>query len=573
MPPPRRRMTVPSKTWMRSRLPSTTLADTRRCHPRRAPAGRCGSGRRRSRRVRSRGGSLVVRGSRGCGMGVGMVVLERPRAEYSTRPRTRPGASVTRSVRAVRRPRPVQQVRAALAGPAPAPAPRRQRRTSPWSPADEDVGHVHAPERRRARVLRVLEEPGAERLLGRGRLVDRAGQQTQDGVDDDQRRQLAAGEDVVADRELEVDERRGCGRRRPRSAGRRRRRCGSRGELAAARLAEDLAAGVEQDRDGVRPAPLRRAPPRPAPAAGPCPRRRRTGRRRRCGAGRGPTPAGRGRGSRPGRAPGSAPGCCRRAGPSNIAGNSVMTSISSVMAAAARPRRPRLRAWHRAASSVAVGVSVAVVGRRVRRRGAFGRSGSGVFDFAGRRSSESASTTISPRRGAKTRMKARTTGRSKGATVAAVHHAARRSRRRGRCRGPCRARRRPCRARRRPRPRASSTRRGRAPRRARRRPRDTRSRSVSAASREVTSRKRRRQPGPSATASADAIVSGSSRPSRCSTVPGTKRVSGWSVRTSTRTAPCSPWSPSDEGDQRAVRWRRSERSRAGPARRRGRPSP
>ena len=28
MPPPRRRMTVPSKTWMRSRLPSTTLADT-----------------------------------------------------------------------------------------------------------------------------------------------------------------------------------------------------------------------------------------------------------------------------------------------------------------------------------------------------------------------------------------------------------------------------------------------------------------------------------------------------------------------------------------------------------------
>ena len=29
MPPPRRRMTVPSNTWMRSRVPSTTLADTR----------------------------------------------------------------------------------------------------------------------------------------------------------------------------------------------------------------------------------------------------------------------------------------------------------------------------------------------------------------------------------------------------------------------------------------------------------------------------------------------------------------------------------------------------------------
>src|SRR3989304_3557389 len=33
MPPPRRRMTVPSKTWMRSRLPSTTLAETRTVSP------------------------------------------------------------------------------------------------------------------------------------------------------------------------------------------------------------------------------------------------------------------------------------------------------------------------------------------------------------------------------------------------------------------------------------------------------------------------------------------------------------------------------------------------------------
>ena len=33
MPPPRRRMTVPSKTWMRSRLPSRTRAETRTVSP------------------------------------------------------------------------------------------------------------------------------------------------------------------------------------------------------------------------------------------------------------------------------------------------------------------------------------------------------------------------------------------------------------------------------------------------------------------------------------------------------------------------------------------------------------
>ncbi len=33
IPPPRRRMTVPSNTWIRSRLPSTTLADTRTVSP------------------------------------------------------------------------------------------------------------------------------------------------------------------------------------------------------------------------------------------------------------------------------------------------------------------------------------------------------------------------------------------------------------------------------------------------------------------------------------------------------------------------------------------------------------
>ena len=83
----------------------------------------------------------------------------------------------------------------------------------------QDGRHVHAAEDRRARVLRVLEQPGGEGFVGDRRLVDGARQQADDGIDDDQRRQLAAGQDVVADRQLEVDQRRGSARRRPRSAG------------------------------------------------------------------------------------------------------------------------------------------------------------------------------------------------------------------------------------------------------------------------------------------------------------------------------------------------------------------
>src|SRR5947208_3561728 len=39
------------------------------------------------------------------------------------------------------------------------------------------------------------------------------------------------------------------------------------------------------------------------------------------------------------------------------------------------------------------------------------------------------------------------------------------------------------------------------------------------------------------------MVRGASLPSRWSTPPGAKRSSGWSVRTSTRTRPCRPWTP------------------------------
>src|SRR6266536_942603 len=69
---------------------------------------------------------------------------------------------------------------------------------------DEDVRYRLPLEGWRARVLRILEQTVGERLL-RGRLrLDRPGQEADHGVDDHERRQLAAGQDIVADRELEV---------------------------------------------------------------------------------------------------------------------------------------------------------------------------------------------------------------------------------------------------------------------------------------------------------------------------------------------------------------------------------
>ena len=73
--------------------------------------------------------------------------------------------------------------------------------------AQQHVGDRHAPVFRGARVLGILEQPGREGLVGRRCLVDDPGQQAQDGVDDDQRRQLPAGQHVVADGHLQVDQR------------------------------------------------------------------------------------------------------------------------------------------------------------------------------------------------------------------------------------------------------------------------------------------------------------------------------------------------------------------------------
>src|SRR5688500_4339489 len=66
--------------------------------------------------------------------------------------------------------------------------------------AEEHVRHAHAPEFAGPRVLRVLDQPVRERLVGRPVFgPEGPGQQTHDGVDHDHRRQLAAAEHVIAD--------------------------------------------------------------------------------------------------------------------------------------------------------------------------------------------------------------------------------------------------------------------------------------------------------------------------------------------------------------------------------------
>jgi len=57
------------------------------------------------------------------------------------------------------------------------------------------------------RVLRLLEQAAGEGLVLGGRLVaEHAGDEPGDGFDDDERRGLPSGEDVVADGELVVAE-------------------------------------------------------------------------------------------------------------------------------------------------------------------------------------------------------------------------------------------------------------------------------------------------------------------------------------------------------------------------------
>ena len=74
---------------------------------------------------------------------------------------------------------------------------------------EQHLGHVHAPEARGPRVLGVLEQPGGrEGLVDRAHLVaERSGQKAADRVDHDERGELPARQDVVAEGEDLVGER------------------------------------------------------------------------------------------------------------------------------------------------------------------------------------------------------------------------------------------------------------------------------------------------------------------------------------------------------------------------------
>ena len=161
---------------------------------------------------------------------------------------------------------------------------RRQRATRPWSPERSTSGTSH-PRNAAGRVYcGYSSRPSAEGLLvGRGLVAHHPRHQPADRLEHHHRRHLAAGQHVVADRELAVD------------------------EVLVHPLVDALVAAAQQGeavagRELARPGPGRGAgrrgraaaaggagrPPRPprtaARASAPCPLRRRTGRRRPSGA-------------------------------------------------------------------------------------------------------------------------------------------------------------------------------------------------------------------------------------------------------------------------------------------------
>src|SRR5688572_25496917 len=152
IPPPRSRMTVPSKTWMRSRLPSTTLADTFTVSPV-ASSGRSVrswswtiSSSTFTRRFLGRGEA-----ARRCGQGRTVAARDATAPEYST------GSGLVRG----------QQVGPTRPGPVDGllVTPTGDRAVVPGGQDDRDR---RATELRRAGVVRILEEAAAERLLRGG---------------------------------------------------------------------------------------------------------------------------------------------------------------------------------------------------------------------------------------------------------------------------------------------------------------------------------------------------------------------------------------------------------------------
>src|SRR3990172_4172156 len=262
-PRPRRRMSVPSKTWIRSRLPSTTLAATRTVSP-------GASSGRSSRTCSDSICSMTFTGGRAprrAGAGAWTVGTTR---QYSRRSAAAPLLWLARA----RPPRrgvveleigqelPLTRRQLASAeqvGPAPRrPAQRLSqppRLHRPVVARDEDVRDGPAAEHARSGVLRVLEQ-----LVGKGfglqrGTLDRAREEPQHRVDDDDGGRFAAREHVIPDGDLAVDH-------LPDPlvhalvAAAHDHEMSAAGELAGHRLAESLAGRVEQDDRAFGPAQL-----------------------------------------------------------------------------------------------------------------------------------------------------------------------------------------------------------------------------------------------------------------------------------------------------------------------------
>ena len=202
---------------------------------------------------------------------------------------------------------------------------------------EQHIRHARPAPLGRAGIMRIFQQPGAEAfLLGARPGAHHARQQPHAGIEQHERRQLPAGEHVIADADLldaadiehplvdalvpSADQ------PHPRP------RC----QRANPRLVE---ARRPAARDRAAAARHRRRSPHPArPAASPCRRRRRTGCRRPSDAGRS-----RPRGCRARRAAKAPDSSARPAsdcpsGPGNIAGNSVNTVACQLMPK--RPARP-----------------------------------------------------------------------------------------------------------------------------------------------------------------------------------------------------------------------------------------
>ncbi len=275
--------------------------------------------------------------------------------------------------------------------------------------ADEDRRHVLAAERRRPGVLRVLEQSVGERFLVGRCVVDRSREQPDHRVDDDEGRQLAAGQDVVADRELEIDE-----GPDPLVDALVARADEDRGGTASARSWARSWLNGRADRDpGGSPSDSGRRSASSAAAIGsgrmtiPAPPPYGASSTLRCR----PIPHSRRSCVRIWTRPRSwiRPGMLAASGPSIIAGKSVTTSISRVTRVTVVRRRSggvggrfggRVRRPRRPASGCGCGGAAPSVAAR--RRDASAASGR-----APRHRS-----TISPRRGAKTRTNGRTPGTS-----------------------------------------------------------------------------------------------------------------------------------------------------------------